>query len=119
MIRFECPAGHKIKADAKLAGRTAACPACGTPVAVPQPAAAITETGALRLLNACGNQAPTIDPQPPAQPSPTKSCPRCQVTLSSGARICWSCRLDVGPASDAWKSVVRAAARYVKSRRAS
>ncbi|HUG91160.1 MAG TPA: hypothetical protein VML55_10015 [Planctomycetaceae bacterium] len=119
MIRFECPAGHKIKAAPRFEGRESKCPTCGTGVVVPRVAEAVSETGALRILNECPSPARAADPEPLPDRSPTKACPRCQTTLSAAARICWSCRLDVGPAADSLKSVIRAAARYVKARRAS
>jgi hypothetical protein len=119
MIHFACPAGHKIKAADRFAGRTGCCPTCGGEVLVPPPPAAITETGALRILNECRTAPAAASHDPVLERSPTKECPRCKVTLSAAARICWSCRLDVGPTIDTWKSVVRAAARYVKGRRAS
>jgi hypothetical protein len=123
MIHFACSAGHKIKAAERFAGRNARCPACGVEVLVPSPAPAISETGALRILNEChSDECQTVPPSSDdalAKRSPTKECPRCNVTLAAAARICWSCRLDVGPTIDSWKSVVRAAARYVKQRRAS
>lgn len=122
LIRFVCPAGHKIKAESRFAGQSSHCPACGSAVVVPAAPDPITpdpitETGALRILNECRTDAEPV--AAPAAPSPTKPCPRCNATLSRSARICWSCRLDVGPTLDAWKSALRAAVRHVKGRRAS
>ena len=116
-IRFRCPSGHRIKAADTFAGQSARCPACGMDVVVPALVDPITETGALRILNECHSAKPEpAEPAPGAEPSPTKACPRCKATLSQSARICWGCRLDVRPTTDAWKSVLRAAARHVRGR---
>jgi hypothetical protein len=121
-IRFHCPSGHKIKAADRLAGQSSRCPGCGVEVIVPGAEALdpMTETGALRILNECDvPETATRVPAARADSMPHRACPRCSATLSSSARICWSCRLDVGPTIDAWKSVLRAASRHVRGRRAS
>lgn len=118
LIRFTCPAGHRIKADARFGGRLMACPACRRPTPVPTPTpAGITESAAVRLLNDCDSDAPESEQhwhpviRKPAKP--TKPCPRCKAAVPANAEFCSSCRVRLFPSTRIWKNVCRAAAERV------
>ena len=115
LIRFTCPAGHRIKADNRFAGRIMACPACRRATPVPQAVhAGITESAALRLLNDCNTEAGQRQPdwissiQTPLRV--TKPCPRCKAAVAATAEFCGSCRVRLFPSIRAWRAVCRAAA---------
>lgn len=116
VVQFKCPAGHRIRADQRRAGRRVACPACGGQVEVPRPAPApITESAAYRLLSECDVAAATPANATPviAPTRPSKECPRCRTALSASAEICSRCRVRLFPSVRAWKAVCRAAVRQI------
>jgi hypothetical protein len=101
-VRFTCPAGHRLKADPRLAGQTAFCPRCGGQATIPQSAPnLLTDTGALRLLET----APPVRSSDEQNP-PTRYCPRCGTSLTPSASLCGQCRLYLFP-SEAWRSLYR------------
>lgn len=119
-VHFRCPAGHRIKADRCFEGLTTGCPACGTATEIPrQVPDALTETGALRLLNDCESASADIAPAHEVKVKTTKDCPRCHTALPLSANLCPHCRLHVGESMDTWNSMFRRALREVSSRRAS
>jgi hypothetical protein len=118
LIRFTCPAGHKIRADVRFAGRLMPCPACKRPTRVPPAAPAeIAESAAVRLLNEC--DARPAHPAQDCRPTgnglvrPTKPCPRCKSAVRTSAEFCPECRVRLFPSTQAWKNVCRAAAERI------
>jgi predicted RNA-binding Zn-ribbon protein involved in translation (DUF1610 family) len=103
-VRFTCPQGHRLKANQCFAGQTVVCPTCGGKAEIPLPAAnPITDTGALRLLEAA--ELATAAQEEHLQA--TRACPRCGENILASASMCSHCRLYMFP-SEAWKSFVRA-----------
>jgi hypothetical protein len=100
-VRFICPEGHRLKADPRLAGQTAACPKCGGQATIPAPISnLLTDTGALRLLET----APA--PRSTEERKHTRYCPRCGASVPDSASLCGRCRLYQFP-SEVWRSLAR------------
>lgn len=121
-LRCSCANGHKIRASRKLAGRSIPCPACGVPVNIPTPAAAISDTGALRIINEIESEFQEVPPKPPSETAPQlkiaakpgSGCPRCSCTVNKRDHICPECKLILASGSKGFKQVYLAALRSLK-----
>ncbi len=97
-ITDACPSGHRVRGDIRLAGKSVRCPKCRKEfVFAPlKPSAAdsnvVTDTSVMRILG----ESPEIPPMPERKPDSTKSCPRCNVSISANASVCNHCNTYVG-----------------------
>jgi hypothetical protein len=101
LIRFRCPNGHKLRANAEMAGKTAACGKCGSRVSVPTPASQkVTDTSILRILGDVIPKADgaAVEPRETAQRM-ERDCPRCRISFSATLRICPRCKVYLPPTS--------------------
>lgn len=113
LIHFECPDGHRLKADSEFEGKYAPCPACGKMATVPEGRTdPLTDSGVVRLLD---DGTLTSAAEQEAVKPRSKKCPRCAATLLASARLCSSCNLYVGVSEQTWNSVFNAAKRDVQN----
>ena len=104
-IEVVCPNGHRLKVKDEFAGRTGACPICGSKVKVPQKAQTLTEDDVLKFLG--DNPPPAAEPAPatdapkivrtdsPAR-LPKKICEKCHPEILAATRICPYCHTYLG-----------------------
>lgn len=90
-ILFDCPSGHRLKAQLRFEGTPVTCPACNRHTIVPRQHSenAISDSSVVRLL---GDYEPVQDLKP-AKKESTKSCPRCNTALLPTDRICSKCQM--------------------------
>ncbi len=132
-IRFQCGSGHRIKANARYEGTIVLCPSCRTRVLVPltyEPPPALSESGAMRLINECEDEFVTKDspadvrdkrstepvssPRGAALEPASKSmrkCPRCRALVDSRLLTCSSCNVLLSSATRGFRNAYRAALR--------
>ena len=104
LVRFDCPNGHRLKADSRHQGRTARCPSCGSHTVVPKMNASMTPSAVLQILEDA-KTSPNIAKQRILDKSLQRreelgelrvECPRCQELVSPKARACNNCNLYMG-----------------------
>lgn len=109
LLRFYCPNGHRLKINAKHAGRRARCPACGELVRAPTlpPTESMSPSAVVRLLS-------REDSSPRGRPADKLAeheraavqgqreavgkalCPQCKELIDAHERVCHHCRLYLG-----------------------
>jgi len=104
-IEVVCPNGHRLKVKDDFAGRTGACPICGSKVKVPQKTQNLTEDDVLKFLGDSPpppvETVPTSDvpkivrTDPPAR-LPKKICEKCHREILAATRICPYCHTYLG-----------------------
>ena len=91
-----CPSGHRIRGDRSLSGSRIRCPRCAAEflfAEVPESAGetTVSDTAVMRILGDI--PAPSV---PEATLEETRTCPRCQVSMSMNAAVCEHCNCYVG-----------------------
>ncbi|MCA9173445.1 MAG: hypothetical protein KDB14_03080 [Planctomycetales bacterium] len=103
LLRFECPSGHRLKANPRHAGRAVCCPACGGKTTVPTPDVkdeSFSASAVVRLLEESKSSSSVLrrrdlESQQRAQEIAQlkTACPRCHELIASSSRICPHCKL--------------------------
>ena len=129
LIRFRCPAGHRLKAPHQAAGRSAICPTCQTVLEIPNPIPEppVTESGVARMLGDLNSlstarhrleEAPRAMPVAAPKPSrPQRRCDRCSKLIDQEATLCVHCRTMQVPAESRIRSIIGQASRQMLRRR--
>jgi hypothetical protein len=100
-MKFTCPNGHKLSADSSNAGRRGVCPRCKSAFVIPKLTPRISESSILSVLGDYDADQSIVTKVPLATKpgsragaaKQTKSCPRCNETMSYRYQICPRCRL--------------------------
>lgn len=104
-IDVVCPNGHRLRVKDEFAGRTGACPICGSKVKVPPKTQKLTEDDVLKFLGD-NPQPATTTAQPADLPKivrtdsparlPKKICEKCHREILAATRICPYCHTYLG-----------------------
>lgn len=113
IVSFECPEGHKLKADSMMIGRIVSCPACKSRITVPaSEPASVTDTGVVRILEASGDDA-RVENRSHNQ----KICPRCGESAPASSNVCGSCRRYFYPTTGAWNAMLKQTLSQIRRQR--
>jgi hypothetical protein len=111
-VHFQCPQGHRLRADDRAAGAEVNCPVCKECVVIPHPASsALTDTGVIRILESCE---PDDDCETKTR---EKTCPRCGGHMPVAASVCRQCQLYQFPTADTWRGMLHQAMLYLVGQR--
>jgi hypothetical protein len=98
-FKLRCPNGHKLRFDAKDAGKEGQCPTCQTKVTL-QPQRVVSDTSILAVLGDAPPDRSVIiqpDDHPKAPPAPGRNCPRCHTRVSAAYQLCPNCQTYLSP----------------------
>jgi hypothetical protein len=98
-FKLRCPNGHKLRFDAKDAGKKGMCPKCHTRVTL-QPPREVSDILILAVLgDAPSDRSVLLQPteRVTAALAPARTCPRCQTRLSTAFQLCPHCRTYLPP----------------------
>lgn len=98
-FKTRCPNGHKLRFDAKDAGKKGMCPKCHTRVTL-QPPRQVSDTSIMAVLgNAPADRSVLMQPgeQFTADLSPGRCCPKCHARISAAFQLCPNCQTYLPP----------------------
>jgi uncharacterized paraquat-inducible protein A len=98
-FKLRCPNGHKLRFDAKDAGKKGICPKCRSRITL-QPPREVSDTSILAVLgNPPSDRSVLLHPTEHSTPAPApgRTCPRCHTRLSAAFQLCPSCRTYLPP----------------------
>ena len=98
-FKLRCPNGHKLRFDAKDAGKKGVCPTCHSHIIL-QPRREVSDTSILAVLGDAPSDHSVVlhpDEQSTAAPAPGRSCPRCHTRISAAFQLCPNCRTYLPP----------------------
>ena len=98
-ITVACPAGHRLRGDAKLIGKTVKCPKCSAEFIFASKReqsgkenSTVTDTGVMRILGDLSS----LPPMPTRHVMKTRPCTRCGCSISEALAVCNHCNCYVG-----------------------
>lgn len=102
LVRFDCPSGHRLKANPRHAGRTVKCPACGGCATIPPADPSLTPSQIINFLDETQSASQVLRSRESSlslsnEPLETKAvCPRCHELIEASAHLCHHCKLYFG-----------------------
>lgn len=98
-FKLRCPNGHKLRFDAKDAGKKGTCPKCHSRVVLRAPRE-VSDTSILAVLGDVPSDRSVLlhaGEQPAAALAPARTCPRCHTRLSAAFQLCPNCLTYLPP----------------------
>ena len=97
--KLRCPNGHKLRFEAKDAGKEGKCPKCHSRITLP-PRREVSDTSILAVLgDVPSDRSVLLHPteQATAAAAPARCCPRCHTRLSAAFQLCPNCLTYLPP----------------------
>lgn len=98
-FKLRCPNGHKLRFDAKDAGKKGTCPKCHSRGVLRAPRE-VSDTSILAVLGDAPADRSVLlhaGEQPTAALAPSRTCPRCHTRLSAAFQLCPNCLTYLPP----------------------
>ncbi len=98
-FKLRCPNGHKLRFDAKDAGKKGMCPKCHTRITLPE-RREVSDTSIMAVLgDAPSDRSVLLRPteQFSADLAPGRCCPKCHARISAAFQLCPNCQTYLPP----------------------
>ena len=99
-VTAACPAGHKVRGNSNLVGKTVKCPRCDVGFvfaltfnrSAKKDAKEVTDTGVMRILGSME----AVPPAPKRRVKTERPCPRCNTSVPESSAVCTHCNCYLG-----------------------
>ena len=99
-VTAACPAGHKLRGNSSLVGKTVKCPRCGVEFvfaltfkrSTQTDGKEVTDTGVMRILGSMD----AVPPAPKRRVNTDRPCTRCGAAVPENTSVCSHCNCYIG-----------------------